>query len=190
MLAASEVQVAARKARVAEYSSRLEQARIALRTAPQIEAEAAQLNRDYEITKRNYDTLVARRQTATMSGNLESAAGLADFRLIDPPRVSPQPVSPNRLMLVPLALLAAVGAGLFTAFAASQIRPVFLDANDLRTRTGLPLLGMVSVVMAEADRRRERADRMRFFGAAGGLVLAFGLGLAGLAMTMSRTGGV
>ena len=190
MLAASEVQVAALKARVSEYAGRLEAARVALRTAPQIEAEAAQLNRDYEITKRNYDTLVARRQTATMSGNLESAAGLADFRLIDPPRVSPQPVSPNRLMLLPLALLAAVAAGLFTAFAASQIRPVFLDANDLRSRTGLPLLGMVSVVMADADRRRERADRLRFFGAAGGLVLAFGLGLAGLAMTMARTAGI
>jgi polysaccharide chain length determinant protein (PEP-CTERM system associated) len=190
MLAASEVQVAALKARVSEYSARLEAARVSMRTAPQIEAEAAQLNRDYEVTKRNYDTLVARRQTATMSGNLESAAGLADFRLIDPPRVSPQPVSPNRLMLLPLALLAAVGAGLFTAFAASQIRPVFLDATELRNRTGLPLLGMVSVVMGEAEIRRERADRLRFFGAAGGLVLAFGLGLAGLAMTMSRTAGV
>jgi hypothetical protein len=182
------VQVAALKARVSEYGSRLEGARLAMRTAPQIEAEAAQLNRDYEITKRNYDSLVARRQTATMSGNLESAAGVADFRLIDPPRVSPRPVSPNRLVLLPLALVAALAAGLFTAFAASQIRPVFMDAAELRNRTGLPLLGTVSVVMAEDDRRHERSDRLRFFGASGSLVLVFGLGLLGMAMMASRGG--
>jgi len=186
MLAGSEVQVAALQARVGEYSARLEAARSAVRTAPQLEAEAAQLNRDYEITKKNYDNLVARRQSAMMSGDLESAAGVADFRLIDPPRVSPKPVSPNRLMLLPLVLVAAIGAGLFTAFAASQLRPAFYDVNDLRQKTGLPLLGVVSVVLGDAERRRERMDRLRFFGASGSLVLLFGGGLAVMAVMAGR----
>ena len=186
MLAASEVQVAALQARVSEFSGRLEAARAAVRTAPQLEAEAAQLNRDYEITKKNYDNLVSRRQAAMMSGDLESAAGVADFRLIDPPRVSPKPVSPNRLMLLPLVLLAAVAGGLFTAFAASQLRPAFYDVNELRQKTGLPLLGVVSVVMADADRRRERMDRLRFFGASGSLVLLFAAGLAVMAVMAGR----
>jgi polysaccharide chain length determinant protein (PEP-CTERM system associated) len=186
MLAASEVQVAALQARVAEYSARFEAARAAVRTAPQLEAEAAQLNRDYEITKKNYDNLVSRRQAAVMSGDLESASGVADFRLIDPPRVSPKPVSPNRLMLLPLVLVAAIGGGLFTAFAASQLRPAFHDVNDLRQKTGLPLLGVVSVVLADDERRRERMDRLRFFGASGTLVLLFGAGLAVMAVLAGR----
>lgn len=186
MLAASEVQVAALQARVSEYSARFDAARAAVRTAPQLEAEAAQLNRDYEITKKNYDNLVSRRQAAVMSGDLESASGVADFRLIDPPRVSPKPVSPNRLMLLPLVLVAALGGGLFTAFAASQLRPAFHDVNDLRQKTGLPLLGVVSVVMADDERRRERMDRLRFFGASGTLVLLFGAGLAVMAVLAGR----
>jgi polysaccharide chain length determinant protein (PEP-CTERM system associated) len=186
MLAASEVQVAALQARVAEYSARFDAARSAVRTAPQLEAEAAQLNRDYEITKKNYDNLVGRRQSAIMSGDLESASGVADFRLIDPPRVSPKPVSPNRLMLLPLVLVAALGGGLFTAFAASQLRPAFHDVNDLRQKTGLPLLGVVSVVLADDERRRERMDRLRFFGASGMLVLLFGAGLAAMAVLAGR----
>jgi len=186
MLAASEVQVAALKARVSEYAGRLDAARTALRTAPQLEAEAAQLNRDYEITKKNYDNLVARRQAATMSGDLESAAGVADFRLIDPPRVSPKPVSPNRLMLLPLVLLAAVAGGMFTAFAASQLRPAFHDVGELRQKTGLPLLGVVSIVLTDVDRRRERMDRLRFFGASGSLVLLFAAGLAVMAVMAGR----
>ena len=141
VLATSEVQVAALRARVAEYSARYSQARESIRTAPQLEAESSRLNRDYAVNKKNYEDLVARRESASISGQLEGAAGVADFRLIDPPRVSPKPVSPNRLILLPIAMLLALAAGGFTAFAASQLRPVFHSAKDLRLKFGLPLLG-------------------------------------------------
>lgn len=187
MLATAEVQVAAMKARVDEFSGRLTQLRGSLKTAPAIEAEAAQLNRDYEVTKKNYEDLVSRRQSAVMSGELDVASGVADFRLIDPPRVSPKPVAPNRLLLLPAALVLSVAAGLFFAFAASQMRPTFSDADVLRARTGLPLLGVVSLLTTEQDRRRERGSLIRFISASGGLVGLFVAGL--IAMTlMSRYG--
>jgi uncharacterized protein involved in exopolysaccharide biosynthesis len=110
ILAATELQLAALRARVAEYTSRYNSARESMKTAPQLEAEAAQLNRDYAIHKRNYDSLVSRRESAEISGELEGASGVADFRLIDPPRVSPTPVAPNRLLLLPMALVIALGA--------------------------------------------------------------------------------
>ena len=188
MLATSEVQVAALKARVAEYASRLAAARAALQTAPQMEAEAAQINRDYEIIKKNYQDLVARRQAAVMSGELEVASGVADFRLIDPPRVTPQPVAPNRLLLLPGALIAALLAGLGFAFAAAQLRPVFSDANDLRIKTGLPLLGVVSMMLSDVDRRRERLADLRFLGASSGLIGLFALGMVAMAVLGQRAG--
>jgi polysaccharide chain length determinant protein (PEP-CTERM system associated) len=173
MLASSEVQVAALRARVGEYASRYNQARAKMKTAPQIEAEAARLNRDYSITKKNYEDLVARRQSATMSGDLDVASGVADFRLIDPPRVAPQPVSPNRLLLLPIAMSTAIAAGLFTAFAGSQLRPVFYKVSELRGQIDLPVLGVVSMILRQDDTRRERADLLRFWVASGGLLLAF-----------------
>jgi polysaccharide chain length determinant protein (PEP-CTERM system associated) len=187
MLAGAEVQVAALKARVAEYTSRLAQARAQMKTAPQVEAEASQLNRDYAITKKNYEDLVARRQSAVMSGELEVASGVADFRLIDPPRVTPKPVAPNRLLLLPLPLLAGFAAGIFLAFVASQLRPVFLDAADLRSKTGLPVLGTVSIVLNDNERHRERMSLYRFIGASGGLVGLFAVGLIAMSI-MARTG--
>ena len=173
MLATSEVQVASLRARVAEYTNRYSQARSMLKTSPQIEAEAAQLDRDYTINKKNYEDLVARRQSAVMSGDLESASGVADFRLIDPPRVSPKPVSPNRLLLLPLALMAALGAGLLTAFAASRLWPVFYKGSELREKFGLPLLGVVSMVMSDVGSRHERVDKARFVAASGTLLGLF-----------------
>ena len=188
VMAASEVQVAALRARVAEYSSRFALARESLKSAPQVEAEAAQLNRDYVITKKGYEDLVSRRQAAVMSGDLDVASGVAEFRLIDPPRVNPKPVSPNRLLLLPLALLAALGVGLFFSFAASQMRPTFGNAEDLRLQTGLPLLGVVTMLTTDDDRRRDRMSLFRFVAASGGLVGLFAAGLITMTL-MTRFGG-
>lgn len=178
MLATAEVQAATLRTRVSEFSSRLAQSREALKTAPQLEAEAAQLNRDYAINRKNYEDLVTRRQSAVMSGELEVASGVADFRLIDPPRVTPKPVSPNRLALLPLALAAGLGAGLALALLLSQLRPTFYAPSELRAKTGLPLLGVVSLRVDDKLRRKERGSLIRFVGATASLVALFAVGLA------------
>nr|WP_315191415.1 XrtA system polysaccharide chain length determinant [uncultured Albidiferax sp.] len=188
LLATSEVQVAALRARVSEYTSRYERAREFLKTAPQTEAEYAQLNRDYAINKKNYEDLVSRRESASLSGDLESAAGVADFRLIDPPRVSPKPVAPNRLLLLLLALVAALGVGGFTAFAASQLRPVFHDARTLRNVIDLPLLGVVTLVLSDGAKRKERSDLRKFFAVLIALIAAFILLISALAFISGQIG--
>ncbi|WP_296444422.1 XrtA system polysaccharide chain length determinant [Rhodoferax sp. UBA5149] len=188
MLATAEVQVASLRARVGEYEARFNRARELMKTAPKIEAEFAQMNRDYEINKKNYNDLVTRRESAMMSGDLESAAGIADFRLIDPPRASPNPVAPNRLLLLPLALLAAVGAGLATAFVASQLRAVFYDARSLRDVVGLPLLGVVTLVMGEGVALKEKSDLHKFLGASGGLVGVLVAGMIIFSLMSGRAG--
>jgi polysaccharide chain length determinant protein (PEP-CTERM system associated) len=187
VVAGAEVQVASLKARVAEYTTRYAQAREALKSAPQVEAEFAQLNRDYAITKKNYEDLVARRQSAVMSGELDVASGVAEFRLVDPPRVPPKPVSPNRLLLFSLVLAASLGSGLAFAFFASQVRPTFAHGDELRLKTGLPLLGVVTMLVSDVDRRRDRLSMVRFVAASGGLVALFLAGLIAMSV-MSRFG--
>ena len=188
LLVSSEIQVASLRARVAEYEARFSRARAMLKTAPQIETEYSQLNRDYAIHKRNYEDLVARRESAVLSGDLEGTSGVADFRLIDPPRVSPQPVAPNRILLLPLALLAALVAGLATAFVASQLRAVFFDARTLRDIVGLPLLGVVTLVISDSSRHKEKSDLRRFVAASSGLAGVFILGIIILAFVSGRLG--
>jgi len=189
VLATSEVQVASLRARVAELSSRYADAREQMKTAPRLEAEGSQLNRDYAINKKNYEDLVARRESAVMSGHLEVASGVADFRLIDPPRVGSKPVSPNRLLLLPLALGVALAAGLLAAFVANQLRPVFHTATDLRSQIELPLLGTVSRVMSVAEKRRDRVDLYRFFVGSGSLLGVFAVALIAVSVLAARQAG-
>jgi polysaccharide chain length determinant protein (PEP-CTERM system associated) len=185
-LAEAEASAASLRARVAEYEERYKRTTSLMKNQPQLEAELAQLNRDYELDKRNYEQLVSRRDSAELSGDLDTAGSMADFRLIDPPRSSSKPVAPNRLMLLPLGLVLALASGLFVAFAASQIRPVFFDSKTLRDATDLPVLGTVSLIPNEARRQKERSSLRRFFAATAGLVVAYGLGIGALLFLSQR----
>lgn len=188
MVSTSEVQVASLRARVAEYERRMSRAREAMKTAPQVEAEYAQLNRDYEVNRKNYTDLVSRRESAAMSGELESVAGVADFRLIDPPRASAKPVAPNRMLLMPLALLAGLAAGLGLTFVLSQLRAVYYDAQAMSESLGMPLLGVVSLVMGDSETQRRRTQLRRFLGATTALVGVFGAGMLALFLMTRQAG--
>jgi polysaccharide chain length determinant protein (PEP-CTERM system associated) len=188
LLATTEAQVASLSARVGEYESRMTRARALMKSAPQVEAEMAQLNRDYEVNKKNYNDLVARRESAALSGNMESAAGVAEFRLIDPPRASQKPVAPNRQTLLPLALLFAIGSGVAAAYVASQLRSVFFDARALKDVVGLPVLGTVTLVKSPQALLDGRADLKKFLGASGALVVLFVLGIIVTSLLSSRAG--
>ena len=185
-LGEAEASVASLQARVSEYEARYAKAKESVKLAPQLEAEFAQLNRDYDIHKKNYEQFVSRRESANISGDLESAAAVADFRLIDPPRYSPQPVAPNRLLLLPVALVISLLAGFATAFVASQLRPVYFDSRSLREETGLPLLGTVTLVVGEALRKQERRSLIRMLSALGALIGAYGAGIAAVFLMSSR----
>lgn len=185
-LAEAEANVASLHARVAEYEARYKRSLDLLKSQPQLEAEFTQLNRDYDIHKKNYEQLVSRRESAEISGDLDSVGSVADFRLIDPPRASQTPVSPNRLLLLPGGLVMALLAGLFAAFVASQVRPVFFDGKALRDTTGLPLLGTVSLIPNEARRIKERASLRRFVAATASLIATYGVGIAVLSFLSQR----
>jgi polysaccharide chain length determinant protein (PEP-CTERM system associated) len=186
--ATAEVQVASLRARVGEYEARYQRAREMMKAAPEIEAEFAQLNRDYDINKKNYNDLVSRRESASLSGDLDSTTGVADFRLIDPPRTSGKPVAPNRMLLLPGALLASIAAGLGVAFLMSQIRAVFQDARSLSDAVGLPLLGVITLVEDAATIAAGKSDLRKFIGATGALVGVFAMGIGILALLAARAG--
>ena len=186
-LAQSEASVASLRARVGEYSARYNELKASATRMPQLEAEFVQLNRDYDVNKKNYENLISRRESVSMSGDMQSVSGVADFRLIDPPRVSPQPVSPNRNLLFPLTLLIALGAGFAITFVAREIRPAFYDGRSLAEATGLPIVGTVSTVASAPKEKARRQSVFRFLGGVGALLGAYVAGFLVLMLLASRS---
>ncbi len=138
----------------------------------------AQLNRDYDVLRKNYEQLVSRRESASMAEDVNSTARMAEFRIIDPPRVSPKAVFPNRLALVPLVLGLAIAAGLAVALAVSQILPTFHDPKQLRTTTQRAVLGSISLQATLPVIRRKRAANAAFAGGLASLLVMYGSWIA------------
>lgn len=174
-LAESEANVASLQARVAEYESRLQHLKESARLVPELEAEFTQLNRDYDTYRRNYESLVSRRESASMSADLDSTSGVAEFRLIDPPSLPSKPAAPNRMVLMMGAAFAALAAGLGLTFLMSQLRPTILDGRALRHVSGLPVLGSVSMTPSPQRQSRERRMNLAFYGGLGAYVGAMGV---------------
>lgn len=185
-LASAEATVAALKARVAEYGKRYAELRAAADAVPQIDAEYTQLTRDYEVTKKKYEDLLARRESAQISGDMEARAGVVDFRVIDPPQVPSVPKTPKRRLLMTLVLLAALGGGLGIAFLISQIRPTISDEHKLREVSSLPVLGTVIMAWTDAQKARRARGLVVFLISFGSLLSAYAVIMATLALSATR----
>lgn len=171
-LAEAEANVAALRAKLNSYQGQYAQLKTEAQLVPQVEAEFAQINRDYDIQKKTYETLLQRRQSAAIGEGVQDAGG-TQFRVVDPPRVAPQPVPPTRIALLGIALAAALLAGLVTSFVVSEIMPTFHDARSLQEATQRPILGMVTMLSSEAINRSRRRNALYFAGGASGLIAAF-----------------
>jgi len=63
------------RARLGEYDARYNYLRSSAESLPKIDIEYTQLNRDYDMQKRQYESLVLKRETASLTGKLEECGG-------------------------------------------------------------------------------------------------------------------
>ena len=173
-LADAEAKVASLRGQLGAQQAQLDQARAMAGKMPAVEAELAQLNRDYDIVRKNYEQLVSRRESASLGEKIDLTTRVADFRVVEPPRVLPTPARPSRMLVALFGVMAAFGSGLALAFGLTQVFPTIHDARNLKEISGRPILGTASLIVsaqsAEDVRRGHRA-----FGLILGLLLLVNL---------------
>ena len=168
------VQIAELRQELASRDARVADLRKLVDTVPEVEAELARLNRDYEITRTRYLELVERRETAKLSESAEKQ-GVVKFQIIDPPLVGLEPVAPNRPLMILAVLVMGLGAGAALTYLMNQLRPVYQNVRVLAEKTGLPVLGSVSRTYLEQHRAERRHGLLVF---SGGVSALAALGVA------------
>jgi polysaccharide chain length determinant protein (PEP-CTERM system associated) len=143
-----------------------------LSTAPQVEAEFARLTRDYDVNRAQYTALLERLEKAKISDDA-SQTGMAKFDIIEPPNAGTKPASPNRPLLLIVALVFSGAVGLGVAWLLAQLKPVFTSAASLAETTGLTVLGVVSQARRPEQQAESRQRLFKFAGAAAGLLVLF-----------------
>lgn len=168
---AQQVEIASLKQQISDREQQIATLKTQMGSAPQVQAEYAQLTRNYEVTKKAYDELLARLDSARL-GRQAASTGLVRFQVINPPAASFTPVFPNRPLLVIGAFFLALGVGVGIAYLLHLLRPVFVSARQLTAATGLPVLGAVSLAWAERHRLERRRSAVRYALLSTGLLLA------------------
>lgn len=168
----TEVEIAALRGEINDRQRRITELRELVDTVPEVEAEFARLNRDYDVTRAQYAALVDRLERARLSEQAQET-GIVRFEEIDPPAAGFIPVAPQRLKLLGIVLVAGVAAGAGIAYLLHLLRPVFNNARTLNEVTGLPVLGVVSMTWLDKYKSEQRLNRLAFAGAAAMLVAAF-----------------
>lgn len=158
---AEQVQIASLQQQISDRQQKIATLKAAVKTAPLVQAEYARLTRNYDVTKTQYDALLARLDS-TRLGQQAASTGLVKFQVIDPPAASFKPVEPKRVLLIIATLFVALGAGVGVAYLLHLLRPVFVSARQLGTATGLTVLGAVSMAWVGRHRAENRQGIVRY----------------------------
>jgi polysaccharide chain length determinant protein (PEP-CTERM system associated) len=168
----AEVDISDLSSELADRRAKAQELRKMLDTAPEVEAQYAQLARDYTVNKDKYQALLENYEK-TRLGQRANDAGSVRFTMVQPPSVGEDPVSPDRPLLLVGVLLAAIAAGLGAAYGLNLVQPVASSAAALAALTGSTVLGVVGNAFPARTARVARRDVRRVYFAAACLVATF-----------------
>ena len=172
-----DTEIAALRGELNQHQRTVDEFRGVVDTVPEVEAQYARLNRDYDVTKAQYNALLDRLEKSKISEDAEET-GSVKFEVIEPPSAKLEPVSPNRPRLIAVILLVGIAAGAGLAYVLNQLRPVFASRETLEDLTGLPVLGVVSMTWMEKQRAALRLGYLRYAALSFLLLVAFAVVIA------------
>jgi polysaccharide chain length determinant protein (PEP-CTERM system associated) len=147
-----EAEIAGLADRVTQGRAELADARKAANRAPELDAELARLERDYNVLMSSYQRLLASRETEQMSRARDVQADKVRFSIVEPPTVPAAPSGPPRLIFLALVLAVSLGSGAGFATLLAISSDSISSVVELRAVVSAPVFGSVSVAdIADRD---------------------------------------
>ena len=132
---------------------------------PKVEEEYGALVASRNNTQTKVNDLSRKLMDSRVAHGMEKDQKGERFTLIDPPRLPEKPFKPNRVAIVLIGLVLAIGAGVgFTAlreFSDDSVR----SADLLEAETKFPVLAGIPVIVTAEDMVRRRRRRLAWVGA-------------------------
>jgi polysaccharide biosynthesis transport protein len=148
-ITATNQEIAAREEEKGRIDQELAKYQDVLMKLPVHEQEMIQVTRDYEVSKRNYDTLLQKSYTANTAEDLERRQKSERFTVLDTARAPEKPFQPNRPLLYAGGAFASVILALFAGIAFEFRKNVVLGEWELPPDVWL--LGRIPVIHSESE---------------------------------------
>jgi len=158
-LSSTQADVRSVKQQIADANKRLTEYQRRVEATPRVEEEYRVLIAERDNTQLKLNDLMAKSMEAKVAHGLEKEQKAERFTLIDPPRLPEEPSKPNRLAIILIGLVLAIGAGVGVAAIREFTDQSIRSDVDLGLHTSLPVLGSVPVIETKQERIRKERRR-------------------------------
>jgi succinoglycan biosynthesis transport protein ExoP len=177
-LKANRTELVNRQAAVREFEGKIGEYQSRLNRAPVMEQQFTDITRDYEQSKANYDSLLAKKNQSEMATDLEKTQQGEHFRMLDPPNLPVRPDKPNRLRLCGLGLVMGLIFGGAAAGAAEVIGGKVQTERQIKKIVPFEIMVEIPDLPTAVEQAAERRGTLVAGAAAAVILLVIAVGSA------------
>ena len=135
--------------KIKEYEKRIE-------GVPANEQKWLDIRRDYDISLKNYQTLLEKKLNARLAENLVKRQKGDQFKIIDPANLPEEPYKPNRLRIALMGVIIGTGIGAGFILLLEFLNPAFNKPEDFADILTQPVLATIPVFSVNIDKKLEK----------------------------------
>jgi succinoglycan biosynthesis transport protein ExoP len=125
-----------------------------LNNTPKWAQQLGGLQRDYEITRTKYESVVSRKVESEIAQEMEAKNAKTMFNVVSPAEVPSVPAKPDRTTASLIVLLLALAAGVITAVMIEMRDDSLRDIAEVKERLPLPVLAVVPQIQGKGEKRQ------------------------------------
>jgi uncharacterized protein involved in exopolysaccharide biosynthesis len=146
-----------------ELISKIQESRRIIEINPVLENELNVLNRDYEDLKEKYSEVSNKLMNAQIVKEMEGKKKGGNLVIVSPAYLPTEPTKPNRLIILILGFLGAIGISSSLAVFQEKIDGSIRTAEQIKLLTGLPVLTSISYFKTTHEKRSDRLKKLGGF---------------------------
>jgi polysaccharide biosynthesis transport protein len=182
-LKVNRIEIANRERNVDELKGKILQYQARLNNEPVREQQLADLTRNYDQSRADYDNLLKKKNDSELATSLERRQQGEHFRILDPPSLPVKPHSPDRLKLSAVGLAFGLFLGAAVCIGTEMIDDRLYSENELKEFLSVDVVSEIPSITTIGEETRQRRFALLGWAATG---LEIVLILSGFAISYLR----
>lgn len=150
-------QLAVLKQRESEIRKQIKDYERRVEETPANEQRMVDLRRDYDMSLKNYQSLLEKKLSARLAENMEKRQKGERFKVIDPPNLPEKPFRNNKWKITLGGTAAGAGAGLGIIFLIEYLNPAFRKPEELEGLIPGPVLATIPEFYTKPQDKKKKA---------------------------------